>query len=393
MGSLAATGIDYALALVIVVLTVVGAMALARPLKVNAGMAGTIVLAGFVLAYAKYINTLTDGSDSLAYYLNSFGRVDAALGTDGVTALTSVLTQGIGLAFLPANMVFGAAAAIACLFFYAAWLRSSAFVPGLIEHGLFFGIVVVSVGFWGGGIGKDAVALLGASLFCLGLVASRPRLGAIAVGVALMLVVRPHIAATMLLGMAAAVPLANDLPLRTRGPLLALSAAALVALVPFVVWYVGLGEGAGLGDLQENIEDRTTNFAASGGFVDISSLPIPLRVLSYLFRPLPNEAGSVTQLLASGQNLLLLGVIGALLWSARSAGRHVRGFAPLALLLFALAALVPLAMGTSNLGISTRQKWMFVPALLLALVQLRSWAQVRRAPRLIAPTAMLRPAE
>ena len=388
MGSFAATGVDYAIALVIVLVTVAGGTTLARALKVNPLTGALVVLASLIFAYAKYVNTLVDGSDSMGYYVASFGRVDLALGTDFVTVLTSFFTQGAGLAFLPTNMVFGAAGAIASLLFYAAWLRSAALKPSVAEHVVFFGIVTVAVGFWGGGISKDALALLGSSLFCLGLVAAKPRLSVIVAGVALMVVVRPHIAAAMLLGLAAAVPLAKDLPLRTRGSLLAVSVVALATLIPFVVWYVGLEQGAGLADLQENIEDRTTNFAGSGGYVDLSSLPLPLRILSYLFRPLPYEAGSVTQLLASGQNLLLLLAIGLLLWSARRSGIHRRDFAPLALLMFALAALVPLALGTSNLGISMRQKWMFVPALLLALVQLRSWAHLRQVPRLAAPQAV-----
>ncbi len=381
MGSFAATGVDYAISLLIVLMTVAGSTQLARALKVNPAMAGAIVLASFVFAYAKYINTLVDSSDSMGYYLFSLGHVDAALGTDSVIWITSLLTKGLGLAFLPTNMMFGAAGAVASLLFYASYLRSSVTVPNFVEQGVFLGLIVVAVGFWGGGIGKDAIALLGSSLFCLGLVAAKPRVALLGIGIALMLVVRPHIAAAMLAGLAAAVPLANDLPLRARGPLLALATVSLMALVPFVLWYIGLDESAGLTDFQENIEDRATNFAGSGGFVDISALPVPLRVLSYLFRPLPNEAGSVTQLLASGQNLLLLVAVGVLFWSARSSGRSWRGFAPLALLMFSLAALIPLAMGTSNLGISMRQKWMFVPALLLALVQLRSWATLKSAHR------------
>lgn len=381
MGIFAATGVDYAISLVIVLMTVAGTTMIARALRVEAPMAITITLTSFVFAYAKYLNTLVDGSDSMAYYLESFGRVDAAIGTDAVTMLTSLFTQGLGLAFLPTNIVFGAAGAFASLLLYASWVRSSAMRPTLLEKAVFFGIVVVAVGFWGGGISKDALALLASSLFCLGLTGPRPMVAQVAAGVALMVAVRPHVGAAMLIGLAAGVPLAKNLPLRTRAPLLALSVVSLVALVPFVLWYVGLDKGAGLAELQTNVEDRTTNFAGSTGFVDLSALPLPLRVLSYLFRPLPYEAASVTQLLASGQNLLLLAVLAVLFWSALRAGPHFRNFAPLALLLFALAALVPLASGTSNLGISMRQKWMFVPALLLALVQLRSFALVRRKSR------------
>lgn len=397
MGSFAATGVDYAISLVIVLLTVVGSTLLARPLKLNPVMAGAIVLTSLVFAYAKYINTLVDGSDSMGYYLRSLGFVEADLGTDSIRFLTSLFTQGFGLAFLPTNMIYGAAGAIGSLLFYAAFVQSCALRPRLWEQAVFFGLIVVAVGFWGGGIGKDALALLGSSMFCLAVTSARPRMVLIGVGIVLMLMVRPHIAAAMMGGLGVAVWLAKDLPLRARVPLLVLTGIGVMVMVPLVLVYVGLDQGAGLSDLQENIEDRTNNFSASSGFVDVSNLSWPLRMLSYLFRPLPYEAASATQLIASGQNLLLLVVVGALLWQARSAGGRWRGFAPLALLMFGLAAWLPLGLGTSNLGISMRQKWMFVPAVLLALVRLRSWAQVRGhvgwAAQSTVPGAGLRPAE
>ena len=372
MGSFAATGVDYAIALVIVLVTVAGGTTLARALKVNPLTGALVVLASFVFAFAKYLNTLVDGSDAMGYYFSSFGRIEIAFGTDMVTAATAVFSQDLGLAFLPTNMVFASAGAIASLLFYSAWIRSCLIKPSALDHGFFFSIIVVAVGFWGGGIGKDAIALLGTSLFCFSLSGQRPNVSSLIFGVFLMVIVRPHIGAAMLVGLATAVPFARDLPVKFRAPLLGLSILSLLFLVPFVAWYIGLGTDADLSDLQSNIEERSTNFAGSAGFVDISSLPLVLKLLSYLFRPLPYEARSLTQLVASGQNSILLILIMLLVFKSKRSG-HSRDFTSVALICFAFAAFIPLSIGTSNLGISMRQKWMFVPPLLMALVQLKSW--------------------
>lgn len=381
MGIFSVGVVDYAIAATIGVVAIACLAMLGRRLNIRLGLAIAITSACLILAYAKFLQTMWDGSDSLFYYSASLKPDDFNLGTRAVVYLTSFFSRTLGLGFLPVNAVFGVVGAVACLILCSAYLKSSVFLPSAIEIAIFFLLLVVAIGFWGGGISKDSIALLGSSLFCLGLVNSRPRLFMIAAGVVAMLLVRPHIAAAMLAGLAVAVPLARDLPLSRRGPLLALSGFALLILVPFVLWYADLEDVTNLTDLQDNIEDRTTNYAGSTGFVDLSALPWPLRMVSYLFRPLPYEARSITQLLASGQNVLLLFIVLLLLWQGRHARAHWRDFGVLALLLFALAAWVPLGLGTSNLGISMRQKWMFVPALLLALVQLRSFALVRRKGR------------
>lgn len=378
MGIYSVGVVDYSIAATIGVVAIACLAMLGRRLNLRLDLAIAITCACLTLAYAKFLQTMWDGSDSLFYYSASLEPDDFNLGTKAVVHLTSFFSETLGLGFLPVNAVFGVVGAVACLILYSAYLKSSVFLPSAIEIAVFFLLLVVAIGFWGGGISKDSIALLGSSLFCLGLVNSRPRLFMIAAGVAAMLLVRPHIAAAMLAGLALAVPLARNLPLSRRGPLLALSGLALLILVPFVLWYAGLEGVTDLTDLQDNIEDRTTNYAGSTGFVDLSALPWPLRMVSYLFRPLPYEARSITQFLASGQNMLFLLVVVMLLWQVRHARAHWRDFGVLALLLFALAAWVPLGVGTSNLGISVRQKWMFVPALLLALVQLRSHVQARQ---------------
>jgi len=121
-----------------------------------------------------------------------------------------------------------------------------------------------------------------------------------------------------------------------------------------------------------------------GGAVDISSMSVPVRVATYLFRPFPHEARSIPQLAASADNLILIFVFVAVL-----VGIFVRrSVRQLDLNYFALTysalALFVLAMTTANLGIAVRQKWMFVPVLLFFWVSVigsgqRQPARMRRA--------------
>ena len=92
------------------------------------------------------------------------------------------------------------------------------------------------------------------------------------------------------------------------------------------------------------------------------------RLLSYLYRPLPNEAAGVAQLAASIDNLILVGLTLAALVAMYRAGM-VKVFRHYSIsLLYGTVSLVLLSQVTANLGLAARQKWMAVPALMLVLV-------------------------
>ena len=111
------------------------------------------------------------------------------------------------------------------------------------------------------------------------------------------------------------------------------------------------------------------NIEGFGGGIDISSMPFILKMFTYIFRPLPFEAHNFLSFLSSIDNLLILVLFILSLFSVVASRRKIfslndskenRWF----LLFFALGGITISSLITSNLGISARQKWMFLPILI-----------------------------
>ena len=111
------------------------------------------------------------------------------------------------------------------------------------------------------------------------------------------------------------------------------------------------------------------NIRGFDGGIDISSMPFILKLFTYIFRPLPFEAHNFLSFLSSIDNLLILVLFILSLFSVVASRRKIfslndskenRWF----LLFFALGGITISSLITSNLGISARQKWMFLPILI-----------------------------
>lgn len=113
-----------------------------------------------------------------------------------------------------------------------------------------------------------------------------------------------------------------------------------------------------------------------GSSVDIAGMNPALRLLSFVYRPLPNEAAGFAQLAASLDNMLLIALTMIGILAVYRAGM-VRTFRMYSIpFLYGFSCLMVLSQVTANLGLATRQKWMLVPALMMICVG--AWAMAGR---------------
>lgn len=331
----------------------------------------------FCMVYMAYV--IRDGGDAIGYFRNSLAPgIEFDLGTAGITVLTSIFSAGLGLSlpgtFLAFN-VFGCIGLIA----YDAAMRSA--VDGKDSRLQLLATVIVllpSVSFWSAGIGKDAISFMSAGLALHASLSLRQRAVPMAIAILAMLLVRPHMAALMVTALAASMLRRQDVSLVQRVVLGTGAVLGCIALIPLAMQTSGLGTGAGFLDLGDYIETRQQQNLTGGGAIDISRMSLPAKLFTYLFRPMPFEAHNLPSLAASVDNLVLLllvlgGVAGMLSRNHASGGDANRSF----LWLYALSAWLLLALTTANLGISMRQKWMFVPMLMFLLLSVMGR---RRAP-------------
>lgn len=322
---------------------------------------------GFCLFYMDY--SITNISDAGGYYVSSFQYIgDFEPGTVFVIFLTSIFSVHLNMSYLGIFLVFNLFGSIGLLAFYGALRLATVDKSRALRVLSLLILLMPSINFWTASLGKDAISFMATGLAIWAALEFSKRTFLLGLAVIAMLLVRPHMAAIMVLAFVFSTIFSTRLSLVQRVVLGTMAFAVTAAMLPFALTYAGLGDASSSGDVMAYIEKRQGFNQAGGGGVDISSMSPPMQLFTYLFRPLPFEAHSIFALASSLDNVVLLGlfVMGIRrVFTYRSPyPRENRVF----LWTYAIAAWVILALTTANLGISVRQKWMFTPVLLYLFI-------------------------
>lgn len=319
----------------------------------------------FSIVYAIYV--VNNGGDAMGYYRHSLAPdIELALGTRAVEVFTSFLTQGLGLSLLGCFFVFNIFGFIGFLAFDAS-LRS--IVADKSKNIRLLATLIVflpSVSFWSAGLGKDAISFMAVGLALWASLDLSKRTILMFFSVLLMLVVRPHMAGLMIMGLAASFVLQKGMPLLQRLILGFISLGVVVILVPFALNYAGVGENVDADKLGAYIDERQGYNQEGGGGVDISSMSLPMQLFTYMFRPLPFEAHSIASLMASLDNMILLYlfVVGTYFLIKTKLTPDLKLHNRVFMWYYLCGSWIVLSLTTANLGITVRQKWMIAPMLI-----------------------------
>lgn len=320
----------------------------------------------FCVLYAQYV--ILNGGDALYYYSNAVrGDVEFSLGTAAVSFLAVFFVSFLNLSFLGTFFAYNIFGVIGLLAFDAS-LRYATFDKKRWVKLLSTLVVFLpSVSFWSSALGKDSLSFLATGLALWASINLPRRILLMVIAVTTMLLVRPHVAGMLVIALSGAMLLQRQLATWKKICLVAVVAATAAILVPFGLQYAGVGAEASIGNLRAYVEQRQSYNLEGGGAVDIASLSFPMQLFTYAFRPLPNEAGSLFAAAAALDNVILLLVclLGVFAGFKRKKVR-IQGNRVF-LWLYCIVAWSILATTTANLGISVRQKWMFIPMLLFLL--------------------------
>lgn len=362
-------GLDVVTATLVFFLGLLLCLFLGKPFQVPVGRSIFLYLwhSIFCLTYAWYV--VFDGGDANMYYRVSLHHdLVFNVGTAGVIYLTSLFSQGLGLSFLGVFLVYNIIGYVGLLAFYAS-LKAATDGKGFFLKRLALLVVLLpSASFWSSAIGKDAISFTAIALALWASIHLNKRIILMIVAVLLILLVRPHMAGLIVIGLSASFVLHANVSYLKRIGFGCLALAASSAIVPFAMNYAGIGFGSDVDVVMSYVEERQAYNQSGGGGVDISQMNLPMKLFTYMFRPMPFEAGSIFQLASSMDNLifLYLFIVGgcAILKGEKSQLGEHRTF----LWIYAILAWVILAMTTANLGISVRQKWMFAPVLIYLFI-------------------------
>lgn len=316
----------------------------------------------FSLVYYSY--TLINASDAEKYYLVSLtDNLIFYPGSPFVYYLTSIFSKGLNASYLNATLFYNIFGTLGLVLLYKS-IRQ--YLKNLSWY--WSGVVFIpSMSFWSAGLGKDAISFLATCLFLYAITDKKSSYILIFISFFLMFMVRPHIAAIMLVSYIVYFIIQARLHLIFKIIALPIIGLGLFLSIGFVQQYIGLEE-ASLNSVTDYIDGRQELNLGRGSSVDIASMSYPMQIFTYVFRPLPFEAHNAVALITSLENTILLFLFLYILVKSKFNFRPFIQGKNLWLFTYALLTCSILAMTTANLGIATRQKWMFMPVLLYLLI-------------------------
>ena len=223
--------------------------------------------------------------------------------------------------------------------------------------------------FWTASLGKGSIIFLGLGMATYGLSKMTSRKLMLAFGMLIIYFVRPHIflivGVSILLGIITGrekIPLLHKLVIFTG------SIGALVLLYDQILAFAKLDSENLVGSYTNLADHRAAELAKAGSGLDTSNYPLPLKLVTFWFRPLFFDAPGVLGIFVSVENVFYL-ILTAKLFQ-KGAWRFIRrgtSVFKICIYIFLLASL-GLSSTLSNLGIIIRQKSMVMYFLFFAIL-------------------------
>lgn len=316
-------------------------------------------------------NSLVNGGDAVGYYMKAqIDGIDFSFGTAGVDYLTAILVQIFGLSLIGCFLVFNIFGSVGLQVFDACLRTATNNKPRAIKLLATLIIFLPSVSFWSSAIGKDSLSFLATCLALFSSLSINRRWLLMAFSVALMLVVRPHISAIMIAAWSFSILISEKSTIAKKIVLGTLTLVTAAVIFPFALKYAGIGENIDVNNISSYIEQRQAYNMEGGSGIDISSMSLPMQLITYMFRPFIFEVNSAFSFAAAIDNLVLLYLFMMGGWGMLKRRKSGVGESRSFILIYSGLAWITLAMTTANLGIALRQKWMFAPLLIFAFISL-----------------------
>jgi hypothetical protein len=246
--------------------------------------------------------------------------------------------------------------------------------------------------FWTSAIGKDAPLFTACCLALWGVMQVRRRYVALGVAIIVMVMIRPHIALITVAAISWTV--FGD---RTTHPVLrgllivgSVSAIALAAALLRSTYQLDVTSADSVSDyLAQRSSFQTTTDV---GNTAVLNAAYPVRVLSFLFRPLFLDAAGAFGYIASIENVILLFLFGGLALRVRVLIAAAKGvpFVRYALI-SSVGITLALAIDYYNVGLGLRQKTMVVPDVIVLFVAVAALRLARRRNAQIAEVVRASP--
>lgn len=317
----------------------------------------------FSLVY--YLVSLSNVSDSTNYYKKSITNTvfEFYPGTPFVSYVASLVSQGLDASYLNTTLFFNLIGSIGLILFY---LSVKEYLKDFRWYWIFI-LFIPSMSFWSASLSKDSISFFAGCLFLYAVTSSRRTLLLVSIAFFAMFMVRPHIGALVLASYTVYFIIKSHVHIIFKFITIPIIISGLLLSIRFVEEYIGLDESSA-GGYSDYIDERESANTSGGSSLDISSMIYPMKVFTYIFRPLPFEAHNIMALVTSIENAIILFLFLYIIIKSKFNFRPFIEGKNLWLSTYVFLTCTVLALVTANLGIATRQKWMFMPVIIYLLI-------------------------
>lgn len=336
-----------------------------------------LIVFHFVMGIIFYFFTRNGGGDAWTYWMNAKEMTDEQfqynitheLGTYFIEAINYIPVHYLGVSFFANTMFFAMLGSFGVSCFYTVILKLIPFNTIIYGYKAFPTLLFLpNMHFWSSGVGKDTLMYMCVGMFVYAMIHPFKRILWIVIAALLAYAIRPHVVLFMAFSFGIVYLFGKELSTSRKIFFTILFATISVMILPAVMSFVKIDNLT-----VETISARADNQSellkvGSGSGVDISSYPIPLKMFTFIFRPLFFDAHNVTSLLASFENFILLIItIKALRFKPIATYKAAPNIIK-AVLIFLLIGSLLFSITLGNLGLMIRMRNMFLPGLVMYLL-------------------------
>ncbi|WP_313803802.1 hypothetical protein [Flavobacterium sp.] len=291
-------------------------------------------------------------------------------GTYFLFALNYFPAKILGLSYLSGTLLYSLLGFMGLCYFYVIAYQTVPYNSKFKNYDLFPWVFFMpNLHFWSCGVGKDTLLFFSIGMFAYGLLQPVKRIGLLLVALGISYYIRPHITLFLLVAFGLSYVFSSKVSGAKRVVLSMVLIGIGIAILPSVMEFAKIEETTI--DSFEQFSEKKAGLlsrASSGSRIDISSYPFPLKVFTFLFRPLFFDINGIPAAIASVENLLLLIITVSIfrnnpVQTFKSAPFVIKG-----LVIFLIVGTLAFSQSLGNLGIMIRMRNMFLPGLLIFIL-------------------------
>lgn len=333
----------------------------------------------FSLFYTYYI--LNFGGDSWGYWRFTMEQVVVSdpswmkyfgVSTTFILWLNYIPSQIMGLAYNTGNILYGFLGFVGLRYLFVMTCRHFPTNFTILSIPVFPAIFYLpNMHFWSSGVGKDALCFWGIAWFLFAVQNHRQRWWQGILALFFVYYARPHMGLALMGGTTMAIILGSEIKRQYKFGLFFLTLASTIYFSDQTLLFLGMEDFSFESiELLSESQIGFLNRGSVGSAVDLASYSLPMKIITYLYRPLFFDSHNIISFVSSFENLFYLFFTFFIIRNfSLEAFRDAPVFLKAAIFTF-IPVTFAFANSLSNLGITMRMKNMTMIYLILFIFYL-----------------------